>query len=140
MLISLELLLAHSLRVLRAVRIALKRTKVRMPIPRTSIERVDEGRVDSKHVEDLSRHLECTRIMLMAPCAKIPMLSKKVHGCQKSKVLCTREFAVAVCASSASSTVFMTFSLAMAPPQTLHCSFTSLAILFSPLESHSAAR
>ena len=24
--------------------------------------------------------------MLMAPCAEIPMLSKKVHGCQKSKV------------------------------------------------------
>ena len=35
--------------------------------------------------------------MLVAPCAEIPMLSKKVHGCQKSKQLsvpCTREFAV----------------------------------------------
>ena len=34
--------------------------------------------------------------MLMAPCAEIPMLSteRKVHGCQKSKSLCTREFAV----------------------------------------------
>ena len=30
----------------------------------------------------------------MASCAKNPMLSKKVHGCQRSKVLCTREFAV----------------------------------------------
>ena len=59
-LISLELELAHSSRVLGAVRIALKRAEVRMPIPRTSIQRVEEGRVDSKHVEDLSQHLTCT--------------------------------------------------------------------------------
>ena len=36
-LISLELELAHSSRVLRAVRIALERAEVRMPIPRRSI-------------------------------------------------------------------------------------------------------
>ena len=93
-LISLELLLAHSSRVLRAVRIALERAEVRRPIPRRSIQRVEEGRVDSKHVEDLSRHLECTRIMLMAPCAKIPMLSKKSPRVSKVKSRCTREFAV----------------------------------------------
>ena len=96
MLISLELLLAHSSRVLGAVRIALaiERAEVRRPIPRTSIERVEEGRVDSKHVDDLSQHLECTRIMLMAPCAKNPMLSKKSPQVSKVKSLCTREFAV----------------------------------------------
>ena len=101
MLISLELELAHSSRVLGAVRIALKRAELEVwrPIPRTSIQRVEEGRVDSEHVEDLSQHPECTRIMLMAPRAETPMLSreKKVHGCQTSKQLsvpCTREFAV----------------------------------------------
>ena len=94
MLISLELELAHSSSVLGAIRIALERAEVLRPIPRTSIERAEEGRVDSKHVEDVFQHLECTCLMLMAPCAKIPMLSKNVHGCQKSKVLCTCEFAV----------------------------------------------
>ena len=96
-LISLELELAHSSRVLGAVRIALERAEVRRPIPRTSVQRVEESRVDSKHVKGLSRHLECTWLMLVAPCTEIPMLSKKVHGCQKSKELsvpCTREFAV----------------------------------------------
>ena len=39
-------------------------------------------------------HLECTRIMLMAPCAKIPMLSKKSPRVSKVKSLCTREFVV----------------------------------------------
>ena len=66
--------------------IALERAEVRRPIPRRSIQRVEEGRVDSKHVDDLFQHLECTCNMLMAPCAKVPMLSKKS--------LCTREFAV----------------------------------------------
>ena len=80
-LISLELQLAHSSRVLGAVRIALERAEVRRPIPRTSIWRVEEGRADSKHADDLFQHLECTRIMLMAPCVKIPMLSKKARGC-----------------------------------------------------------
>ena len=97
MIISLELELAHLAEVLGAVRIALERAEVRRSISWTSIHRVDEGRVDSKHVKDLSQHLECTYIMLMAPRAEIPMLSKKVHGCQKSKQLsvpCTREFAV----------------------------------------------
>ena len=91
MLLSLELELAHSSRVLGAVRIALERAEVRRPIPRTSIniQRAEEGRADSKHVDGLSERtrLECTRIMLMVPCAKVPVLSReiKVHGCQKSK-------------------------------------------------------
>ena len=59
-LISLEPWHAHLPRVLEAVRIALKRAEVRRLIPRTLIQRVEEGRVDSKHVEDLSRHLTCT--------------------------------------------------------------------------------
>ena len=95
--ISLEPWDAHLSRVLRAVRIALERAEVRRPIPRTSIQRAEEGRADSKHAEELSQHLECTWNMLMAPGAEIPMLSKKVHGCQKSQkmsVPCTREFAV----------------------------------------------
>ena len=60
MLISLEPWHAHSSRVLGAVRIALERAEVRRPIPQTSIQRAEEGRVDSKHVEDLSQHLTCT--------------------------------------------------------------------------------
>ena len=60
MLISLEPWHAHLLRVLGAVRIALERAEVRRPIPRTSIQRVEKGRVDSKHVDDLSQHLTCT--------------------------------------------------------------------------------
>ena len=61
-LISLEPWHAHLPRVLGAVRIALKRAKVWRPIPRTSIQRVEEGCVDSKqyHAEDLSQHLTCT--------------------------------------------------------------------------------
>ena len=59
-LISLEPWLAHSLKVLGAVRIALERAEVRRSIPRTSIQRVEEGCVDSKHVEDLVQHLTCT--------------------------------------------------------------------------------
>ena len=74
MLISLELLLAHSLRVLGAIRIALKKVEVQRLIPWTLIEHVKEGHVDSKHVDDLFQHLECTQIMLMVPCAKSPML------------------------------------------------------------------
>ena len=93
-LISLEPWHAHPSRVLGAVRIALKRVEVRRSIPRTSIQRVEEGRVDRKHVEDLSQHLECTWIMLMAPGAKIPMPSKKSPRVSKVKSLCTREFAV----------------------------------------------
>ena len=77
MLISLELRLAHLSEVLGAVRIALERAEVRRSILRTSIQRVEEGRVDSKHVNDLSQHLECTCLMLMAPRAEIPMLSRK---------------------------------------------------------------
>ena len=79
MLISLELELAHSSRVLGAVRIARERAaaEVRRPIPRTSVQRAEEGRADRKHVEDLSQHLECTWIMLMAPRAEIPMLSRE---------------------------------------------------------------
>ena len=76
-LISLEPWHAHLSRVLGAVRIALERAEVRRPIPRTSIQRVEEGRVDSKHVKGLSQHLECTWLMLVAPCAEIPMLSGK---------------------------------------------------------------
>ena len=49
-LLSLELELSHSSKVLGAVRIALERAEVRRPIPRTSSQRVEEGRVDSKHV------------------------------------------------------------------------------------------
>ena len=98
-LFSLEPWDAHLSRVLGAVRIALERAEVRRPIPRTSIQRVEEGRVDRKHVEELSQHLECTWNMLMAPGAEIPMLARerKAHRCQKSKKLsvpCTREFAV----------------------------------------------
>ena len=63
-LIGLELLHAHLSRGAGAVRIALERAEVRRPIPRTSIQRVEdmveEGRVDSKHVEGLSPHLTCT--------------------------------------------------------------------------------
>ena len=85
------------------IRIALERAEVRRPIPRTSVQRVEEGRVDSKHIftKDLTQHLGCTWLMRVAPCAEIPMLWKKVHGCQKSKTLsvpCTREFAVQLCA------------------------------------------
>ena len=59
MLISVELELAHSSRVLGAVRVALERAEVRRPIPSpwTSIQRAEEGRVDSKHVGDLLQHL-----------------------------------------------------------------------------------
>ena len=71
-----------------------ERAEVRRLIPRTSIQRVEEGRVNSKHVEDLSQHLECTCRMLMAPYAKIPTLSKKSPRVSKVKSLCTREFAV----------------------------------------------
>ena len=60
------------------------RAGVRRSIPRTSIERAEEGRADSKHVDDLPQHLTCTWNMLMAPCAEIPMPEKKVHECQKS--------------------------------------------------------
>ena len=58
--ISLELLLAHSLRVVGAIRITLKRAEVQRLIPWRLIEHVEEGHVDSKHVEDVSQHLECT--------------------------------------------------------------------------------
>ena len=51
-LIGLEPWHAHSSRVLGAVRIALERAEVWRPIPRTSIQLVEEGRVDRKHVED----------------------------------------------------------------------------------------
>ena len=71
--------------VLGAVRIALERAEVRRSIPRTSIQRVEEGRVDSKHVEDLSQHLTCTCNMLMAPCAEIPVLSDKPSTGVKSQ-------------------------------------------------------
>ena len=64
-----------------------------MSIPRTSIERVEEGRVDSTHVEDLSQHLMYMKHTHGA-CAEIPMPEKKVNWCQTPKVLCTREFAV----------------------------------------------
>ena len=93
-LISLEPQHAHLPRVLRAVRIALERAEVQRLIPWMSIQCVKEGHVNSKHVEDMSSHLACTHHMLMAPGAEIPMLPKKVHGCQKSKSLCTCEFAV----------------------------------------------
>ena len=66
------------------VRIARERAEARRSIPRTSISRVEEGRVDSKHAEGLPPHLTCTWNMLMAPCAEIPMPEKKVHECQKS--------------------------------------------------------
>ena len=61
-LISLEPLHAHSLTVLGAVRIALERVEVQRSIPRTSIQRVEECRVDgySKHGKDLSQHLTYT--------------------------------------------------------------------------------
>ena len=71
--------------------------RTRGPIATQPIERVEEDCVDSKHVEELSQHLECTWNMLMTPGAKIPLLAKKIHGCQTSKTLsvpCTREFAV----------------------------------------------
>ena len=92
--ISLELRLTYLSKVIGAVGFALERAEVRRSIPRTSISRVEEGRVDSKHVKGLSQHLIWTWNMLMAPCAQIPMLKKKLHGCQNSKVLCTCEFAV----------------------------------------------
>ena len=60
MLFSLEPWHAHLPEVLGAVRIALERAEVRRSIPRTLIERAEEGRVDSKHVEDVSQHLTCT--------------------------------------------------------------------------------
>ena len=61
----------------------------------TDVGLASRGRpVDSKHVDDLSQHLECTWNMLMAPCAKLPMLSKKSPRVSKVKSLCTREFAV----------------------------------------------
>ena len=88
-LISLKPWHAQSSRVIGAVRIALERAEVQKPIPRTSIERVEEGCVDSKDAEDLSQHLTCTRHVLMAPCAEIPMLLGKsprvTHGCEKSQ-------------------------------------------------------
>ena len=59
-LISLEPWHAHSSGVVGAVKIALERTEVRRPIPRTLIERAEEGSVDRKHVEDLSQYLTCT--------------------------------------------------------------------------------
>ena len=58
--ISLERRLANPSEVLGAARIALERAKVQRPIPRTSVGRVEEGRADSKHAEDLPRHLPCT--------------------------------------------------------------------------------
>ena len=67
---------AHLPRVAGAVRIALERAEARRSIPRTSIRRAEESRTDSKHVEDLSQHLECKWIMRMAPRAEIPMLSE----------------------------------------------------------------
>ena len=96
-LISLEPWRAYLPRVLRAARIALERAEVRRSIPRTSINirirRVEEGRVDSKHADDLSQLLAFTWDMPMAPGAKTPMPSRKnVHGRQKPKSLCTREF------------------------------------------------
>ena len=60
MLISLEPWHAHLPRVLGAVRIALERAEVQRPIPWTSIQRVKEGRVDSKRVKGVFQHLECT--------------------------------------------------------------------------------
>ena len=87
-LIRVERELAHPSRVLGAVRIPLKRAEVQRPIPWTSIQCAEEVRVDSKHVDDLSQHVECTRIMLMAPCAKIPMLSKKKSTGVKSQKSC----------------------------------------------------
>ena len=57
---SLEPWISHLSRVAGAVRIARERAEVQKPIPRTSIQRVEEGRVDSKCVEDLSQHLTCT--------------------------------------------------------------------------------
>ena len=63
--ICLELRLAHQSEVIGAVRIALERAEVQRWIPRTLIERVEEGLVDSKQyrVEDLSQHL--TMVMYM---------------------------------------------------------------------------
>ena len=58
-LISLEPWHAHLPSVLGAVRIALQRAEVRWSIPRTSIQRADEGYVDIKHAEDLPQHLAC---------------------------------------------------------------------------------
>ena len=94
MLVSLGARLAYLSRVVGAVRIALERAEVRRSIPPTSVQRVEEGRVDSKHGEGLSQHLTCTCIMLKAPCAEIPMLPKKNPRVSKVKSLCTREFAV----------------------------------------------
>ena len=76
-----------------------ERAEVRRSIPRTSIQRAEEGRVDSKHVEDLSQHLECTRINA-ASCSwrhaqKFPCYrERKTPRVSKVKCLRTREFAV----------------------------------------------
>ena len=81
-LIGQELELAHSSTVLGAVRIALERALVRRPI-----QRVEEGRADSKHVEDFSQHLECTRSRNFGATSrnshaieKSPVKSQKVHA------------------------------------------------------------
>ena len=115
MLITLEPWHAHSSRsrVVGAVRIPLERSRAEVwrPIPRTSIQRAEEGLVDSKHVEGLSQHLECTQIMLMAPGAKVPMLSKKGPRVSTVKSLCTREFAVARGSSQAISVSIDTYGL-----------------------------
>ena len=81
MLFRLEPWHAHLPRALGAVRIALEssRSEVRRSIPRarTPILRAEEGRADSRHVEDLPQHPECTSLMPMAPRAEIPMPSEK---------------------------------------------------------------
>ena len=59
-LLSLGTRLTRLSEVLGAAMIALKRAEVQRPIPWTSTERGKEGRVDSKHVEDLSQHRTCT--------------------------------------------------------------------------------
>ena len=96
-----ELLLAHSLRVLRAVRIALERAEVRRLIPRTSIQRVEEGRVDSKHMHACEGLVTASRMYMSHARGAMRRNShatdKKSTGVKSQKQLsvpCTREFAV----------------------------------------------
>ena len=95
MLIGLEPRLAHLSKAAGAAGIALERSEVRRSIPRTpdARTRAEEGRSDSKHAADLSRHLTCTVMCMMHMHARAMRRNSHAiensHGCQKPKSLCT---------------------------------------------------
>ena len=99
MLVGLELRLAHLSRAVGAVRIALESAEVRRSIPRTSIERAEEGlgRVDSKHAH--AAHLSNTYMGHAHGAMRRNSHAReegKPTGVKSQKSLCTRtrEFAV----------------------------------------------